>query len=159
MTEDGSGDGGARDDDSTAQGADEEVRWTDADSVTSGSDEGESSPGLGMDPQLTSALCYLVVPLMGLVVLVAEEEDEFVRFHAVQSIVFGVAQIVVWTVLFTVTFLLSFVTFGLAGIVLVPVMFLLAFGAMGYGLYVGYRAYEGDRYEIPYLAEYAEENI
>jgi len=158
MTDDNSGDDEDRGSDRTGPN-DDDVGWTDADSVTGGTDESDSSSGLGMDPELTSALCYLLVPWMGLVVLLADERDEFARFHAVQSIVFGVVQIVAWIVLFGVTFLLSFLTFGIAGLVLVPLMLLLAFGAMGYGLYVGYRAYQGDRYEIPYLAKYAEENL
>ena len=56
----------------------------------------ESSTGL--DPAIAAALAYLVGPVSGVLVLLAERSSRYVRFHALQSI-FGLGGL--WLIGFT----------------------------------------------------------
>ena len=97
--------------------------------------------------QLLAALAYLGGALTGIVVLVMEKKDQFVRFHAMQS---------------TVTFLLVLVANLL--ITNVPVV-----GRMAYypfalavtGLWIALmvKAFQGERYKLPYIGDFAERQL
>jgi uncharacterized membrane protein len=117
----------------------------------------EPSPYTGLAPNVAGALCYLLGPITGVLFLVLEKRDRFVRFHAAQSIGISVALIIFWvgygiisTVLTAIPivewlvaiflFLFSAVV-GLAGIVL--------------WLFLMYRAWSGDEWEIPWVGEHA----
>src|SRR5918993_3471876 len=71
-----------------------------------------SSPGL--EPQFAAALAYLAGPFSGLILLLAERSNRFVRFHAWQAIV-GLGGLG----LLAITFLLS----AFLGLFLSPAMF------------------------------------
>ena len=46
---------------------------------------------LGLEPNIAAVLCYLIMipPLTPIIVLFLEKENKFVRYHAVQSLIFG----------------------------------------------------------------------
>ena len=52
--------------------------------------------GTGLEPHVAAALSYLLTWLTGLIVLLVEREDEYVRFHARQAIAFGIASVIAW---------------------------------------------------------------
>jgi len=138
----------------------EDAPWSDADSIT-GDDAGSTAGddgGMDIDPEVAAALCYVVVPL-GLFVLASEEDDQFARFHAFQSLFMTVVFTVAWSVAFVVLFFLSVATLGFGAILAAPVALLLGLGSLGYGLYVASRAYQGEWYEVPYVARYAYDQI
>jgi uncharacterized membrane protein len=58
-----------------------------------------ANPGLGMDENLAAALCY--IPIVGLIFLLVEpySKNKAIRFHALQSVFFCVAWIIVAIVL------------------------------------------------------------
>jgi len=142
---------------------DDDRGWRDADSVIGdeGSTRGTSGSGggLDLDPEVAAAISYLFLPWMGLAILLADEDDEFVRFHALQSIILSIAFTVVYMVLFGVVFAFSALTLGFGVILAIPLLFALSAAIFGYDLYVAYRAYEGDRYEVPYVGTYASERV
>jgi len=79
-------------------------------------------------------VAYILTWLTDIIVFVISK-DKFAKFHAMQSILLGIVGVV-----------LSFVTFGLGGLLL-----------WLYALYVGFtKAYKGERYKIPYIGDYAE---
>src|SRR3990167_4900170 len=56
----------------------------------------QSSNGAGIDPKLAGLLCYIwIVGLVFLLII----KDKFVKFHAIQSVLLGVAWAVVTIVL------------------------------------------------------------
>lgn len=78
-----------------------------------------SKPGLNLQPNVAAALSYIFV--MGIVVLITEpKENRFVRFHAAQSVVLGIVNLV--SVL-----LLLFAAFG------VPIILTLVAAAISAG--------------------------
>ena len=58
-----------------------------------------SKTSTGLQENVAGALCYLAGLVTGIVFLVLEKENRFVRFHAIQSIVVSLAIMVVMIVL------------------------------------------------------------
>ncbi len=58
-----------------------------------------SKTSTGLQENVAGALCYLAGLVTGIVFLVLEKENRFVRFHAIQSIVVSIALMVVMIVL------------------------------------------------------------
>ena len=117
-------------------------------------DRPSAKTSLGMDPTVAGALSYLLGPFTGILIYVSEDRNEFARFHAAQSVVvFG------W--LFVLGILLSIVLAVLA-VVIPPIGFLLGIGSfllvpvgIGFWLFLMYRAYCGEEYEVPIAGRYA----
>lgn len=111
----------------------------------------EKKSSTGLESNVAGLLSYLVGWISGLILFLIEEKDEFVRYHAMQSIIFFGAVTVVWIVFG----FLSWIP-GPAGVlftVLISLVGLLAF-AMWIVLMV--KAYQGERYKLPVAGDLAE---
>jgi uncharacterized membrane protein len=102
-----------------------------------------------LEPNVAGLLCYLVGWITGLVFIVIEKENKFVRFHAMQSIVtFGVIT-VLWVVLqvlasiFWPFYFLGF-PFWILSVVLWIILMV--------------KAYQGERFKLPIAGDIAEKN-
>lgn len=96
------------------------------------------SPEITQDDKLWAALGY-PIPLISIIVLLMEEKKArpFIKFHAVQSLIFNV-------VLYILIFLVSLVTLGF-GAICAPVLWLAVF-------WPAYDAYaKGNYTEIPVI--------
>jgi len=90
----------------------------------------------GLDPNVAALLCYAGWWVSGIVFLIIEENDRFIRFHAFQSIiVFGVATIA----------LLVFGWLPFVNLFMVPIIALVAI-AIWIALMV--KAYQGAKYKL-----------
>ena len=100
----------------------------------------QASPEITSDDKLWSALGY-PIPLISIIVLLMEEKKNrpFIKFHAVQSLVFNV---VVWVVIF----ILSAVTLGF-GALCAPVLWLVT-------LWPAFESYNGKYLEIPVITNF-----
>ncbi|MEM3030230.1 MAG: hypothetical protein QXH27_00705 [Candidatus Micrarchaeia archaeon] len=92
-----------------------------------------------VDVRTMSFVAYILGWLTGLIVFLIAKDNEELKFHGMQSILLNVATIVVGMVLSIV----------LIGILVFPLGWL-------YGIYIGYKAYQGERVLVPVLGEYAE---
>ena len=93
------------------------------------------------------AAAYLLGPVTGIIFLLLEKENEFVRFHAMQStILFGG--------LFVINLGLGFIPLlgWLAGLVLSLASFVLWIVLM-------WKAFNGEEYEVPYVGKIAREQL
>lgn len=100
-----------------------------------------------------AAFSYSFVAISGLVALAWKRDDDFVRFHALQSIL--------------ATF--AFLGFGLllrllSGFPLIGFLYRYLFdffllGLFGYWIYLMFRTYRGDRVHVPYLGPIVEGQI
>ncbi len=70
---------------------------------------GGNKTSSGLDQNLAGALAYLLGPITGILFLVLEKENRFVRFHAMQSTILGVGWIAVSIVLSLVSGALAFI--------------------------------------------------
>jgi uncharacterized membrane protein len=66
----------------------------------------------GMDPRIAAAVSYIWI--VGLIFYFLEKENRFVRFHAMQSILFGIINTVLMLVLIVLASILT-VVFGIGG--------------------------------------------
>ena len=109
----------------------------------------EASPferiSMGMKARTAGVLCYLFGWVGGLVFLLLERDNRFVRFHAAQSILFfGAISVLGW--------ICSFFPFGLFGLG----------GVVGLVGFIGWivlmvAAHHGRYYKLPLFGDYAEQ--
>jgi uncharacterized membrane protein len=114
--------------------------------------------GTGLTPNLAGALSYLLSPLTGIVFFILEKENQTVRFHAMQSIMFGVAWIVLWIALH----LLSLALFAIPIVGwLVAALIWLGIGCGGFILWVllMWKAYRGEEWELPVIGPMARKQL
>ena len=69
----------------------------------------------GLDENIAALLSYIFGWVSGLIFFLIEKDSKFVRFHAMQSILFNVAVGVLCIVLWIVTFILVVIASQLAG--------------------------------------------
>lgn len=110
---------------------------------------GSSDKPYNMPPNVEAAVAYLLAPVTSAVVLVFEKENKFVRFHAMQALIFGLAVIVAQAV---ATALVPV----LIGLLLLP---LVGIGAFVLWLLLMWKAYNNEEYEIPYLGKIARDQL
>ena len=68
-----------------------------------------ATSGTGMDPNVAGLLCYLFGWVSGLIFYLIEKDDKTIRFHALQSILFGIAAFVIYFGLSIISVMLAFV--------------------------------------------------
>ena len=101
-----------------------------------------------------AALAYLLGFVTGIIFLYLDpyDKDEFVRFHARQSIVFS---IVVFAVNIILVVFIGVLPRGLGGVFGV-IRGLINFGFFLVWIFLMYKAYMGVKYRIPELADWAD---
>lgn len=103
------------------------------------------------DDKLKGAIAYLGWWVTGIVFLLTEKKNEYIRFHAMQStvvfgtitllyIILGIVPIIGWII----GFILSFVMWPLAFVIWLVLM---------------WKAYNGEKYKLPYFGDLAERQL
>jgi uncharacterized membrane protein len=144
--------------------ADVEAELTTEDTdPTTGSDpatETETSVG-GLDENIVGALAYLFAPLLAIVFYFIEEDNEFVRFHAVQSIIIfgGIFALSIGMTVFGLV-LDAVPLLGLL-FALVAGLFWLLMAPIGFVLWIvlTYKAYKGDTDGLPITGNMAKNYV
>ncbi len=131
--------------------------------------------GTGLDPKVAAALSYIWV--IGLIFFFIEKENKFVRFHAMQSILFGIANSAIMLVLAIVATILTVVftigaaaasaagSGGLGAIVGLFVWLIwLLFWVLAMLFLVGLilaavKAYQGQKFKLPIIGNMAEKIV
>jgi uncharacterized membrane protein len=100
----------------------------------------------GLDDNVAGLLSYLFGWITGLIFLLVEKDSKFVRFHAIQSIVvFGT--ITVASILFRfIPFIRWFLQIALSILALVLWIILMI------------KAYQGEKYRLPWAGDIADKN-
>lgn len=141
----------------------------------SGNPPPSSSPLGSLDPKVAAALSYIWI--VGVIFFIMEKENRFVRFHALQSILFGVANSIIMFVLAIVAIILTFVFSmgaavaasggggGIATLVSLLVWLIwLIFWLIGLVMLVGLifaavKAYQGQTFKLPFIGNIAEKMV
>lgn len=114
----------------------------------------------GLTPNLAGALTYALGIITGVLFLVLEpyRNDRFVRFHAMQSILFtaacvafSIAWIIMWGILFSIS--------GYLALVAVPLRLLISLGIFAFWLFLMYQAYNQREYRIPFIGALAARQV
>ncbi len=99
---------------------------------------------MGADPNVAGALCYALGWITGVLILAVESTSHFVRFHAWQStIVFGTLS-VAWFLCLSI----PFVGWLISLMILPPLSAVL-------WLLLMFKAYQGERYRLPFAGDLA----
>lgn len=115
----------------------------------------------GLQSNIAAVLAYLAGWISGLIFLVIEQRDQFVRFHAMQSVMFSA---IIWVVAAALSILIKL--FALVPVI-GPVMRVLIglvesvffVGAFIFWVILIAKAYHGERYKLPVIGDAAEANI
>jgi uncharacterized membrane protein len=113
-----------------------------------------NSSSTGLDPNLAAALAYLSGPFSGIIILLVERVNDYVRFHAWQSIIGlgGLALLAVAMLLF------SFATLLISPLVFTVMYRFSAVLAILWVVVWGVclvKAFTGSRWEMPVVGRYA----
>ena len=108
----------------------------------------------GLQPNVAGALSYLLGIITGVLFLVIEKENRFVRFHAAQSIVISIAMIALSIALSILGSVLAFIPV-LGWIVALLLSLVLGFGSFVLWLFLMWQAFQGKEWEAPIVGAYA----
>ena len=102
---------------------------------------------MGLEPNVAGLLCYVVGWVTGLIFIIMEKENQFVRFHAMQSIaVFGAITVV--------DIVLRFIP--IIGWIIAWLIGILAFVLW---IILMLKAYRGQKYKLPWAGDFAEKQV
>jgi uncharacterized membrane protein len=102
----------------------------------------------GLDANLAAALTYLVGFVTGVIFLLVEKENRFVRFHAMQSTLLFLGIVILDILLQIVPILGALVVF----LLVIPASAIL-------WLFLMYKAYQGDEYKLPFVGQIAADKV
>ena len=113
-----------------------------------------------MSSNVAAALSYVLGFITGIIFLVLEpyKNDRFVRFHAMQSILYCAACIVfsiAWSIIVSI---LMAITVWM-GAILTPIGLLLSLGLFVFWLFLMYQAYNRREYRIPIIGSIAAKQV
>lgn len=108
----------------------------------------------GLAPNLAGALSYLLGPVTGIAFLVMEKQSRFVRFHAMQSTLVGVALIIFNVVLNLVESVLARIPF-IGWLFALGLALVVGLASLVLWLMLMYQAYQGKEWELPVVGEHA----
>lgn len=100
-----------------------------------------AEPFQGLQPQedsdkIVAALSYIFAPILSVIILVTDMKNKpFLKYHAYQSLTFGIALIIGWTIA-------SFLAVVIIGFCLMPVLLVAQF-------FYAYQAYAKGIFTIP----------
>ena len=100
-----------------------------------------------LDENVAGLLCYVLVWVSGLVFFLIEKKNKFVRFHALQSII-------VFGVLFLACIIIGWIPF--IGWV---IAWLISVLAIVLWIVLMVKAYQGEKFKLPWAGNLAEKNI
>ncbi|MDO9334472.1 MAG: DUF4870 domain-containing protein [Dehalococcoidales bacterium] len=109
--------------------------------------EAKGKTSLGIEQNLEGLLCYVLGWITGIIFLLLEKENKFVRFHAIQSIVvFGAYTVIAIILGFIpiIGWILGYLIGALAFILWVVLMV---------------KAYQGQKYKLPWAGDFAEKQL
>lgn len=111
----------------------------------------EGKNGTGLKKETSAALSYVLVFITGIIFLIIEK-DPFVRFHAMQSIAVSLAFFVASWVLGIISVLLGLTVFlAWLGPLLSRILII---GGFVLWLMLIYKAYQGEKWELPYIGKF-----
>ncbi len=107
--------------------------------------ENRSKTSTGLTENVAGLLCYILGFITGILFILIEKENKFVRFHAMQSIILSIGLFVIQIALAMIPFLVMISSLvGLAGFIL--------------AIFLMYKAYQGEKYKLPVIGDIAEQN-
>ncbi len=111
---------------------------------------------MGMDANIAAGLSYIVGWITGLIFFIMEKQNRFVRFHAMQSILFSAALTAFYVLLNIVSFALAIASIPFLGLLLSGAGLLVAIGTLVVWIFLVINVFQGKYFKLPVLGNYAE---
>jgi uncharacterized membrane protein len=125
-----------------------------------------AASSFGLTANVAALIAYLFVPITSIVLLATEKENRLVRFHAWQSLFFGLGLFAMTLVLSVVIGLVSLVLSAispvagfLVTIVSLVLWLVLALVILAVWFFCIFKAYKGEMYKLPLFGKFAENAI
>lgn len=114
--------------------------------------------GSGLDPNVAALLAYLLGIIGGIVFILIEKDNKFVRFAAAQSIVLS---IVMYIIMFGLPFVIGILAIATGGIgsllgLLMPLLWL---GFIIVWIMLMVKAYQNQEWELPVIGKIARKYV
>lgn len=104
------------------------------------------SQSKGLDPKIASLLAYVCTPLTAIIFLIIEKENKLVKFHAWQSLFFGLATIVI-------NFLVGIIIAAVPAVFFIYYIYQLA--VFGLWILLLVKAYQQSEFKLPVIGDLA----
>jgi len=101
---------------------------------------------MGLDENIEGALCYLLGWVTGLIFYLLEKNNKFVKFHAMQSIILFLGVTVVVVIFMWIPFF-GWIIDSLIGLLAVILWIVLMI-----------KAYQGEKFKLPFVGDIAEKH-
>jgi uncharacterized membrane protein len=110
---------------------------------------------------MAAAIAVFFSLIGGIIFLVVEKKDAFVRFHAMQSVIFGGLNLVFWTVFSIIGFILSLIPIVnvIAGFLMLIAWVILFCVILLIWVYHVFKAFSGQEYSLPWIGKIAREQL
>lgn len=113
--------------------------------------EEQNKTSTGLTENIAGLLCYALGFVTGIIFILIEKENKFVRFHAMQSIITFVA---LWVLIIGIGVFVSmsrmWALTSLSSVIMLIELIL--------WILLMYKAYQGERYKLPIIGDIAEQN-
>lgn len=122
-----------------------------------------SAAGSGLAPNVAGMLAY--TPFIGWIIAILwlvldpYRNDPFVKFNAMQELLFTVALVAISIVFSILGMIITAITSGFGGLVMLPVWGIFWLAVIAYKFYLMYRAYNNERPMIPFIGELAAKQV
>lgn len=109
--------------------------------------ETNNLPAGRQDQNLMAALTYFLGFITGVIFLLIEKNNMYIRFHAMQSILTFGGIFIVQMVL------------GAVPVLGLPISSLLSIASVILWIFLMVKAYQGEKYKLPYIGDFAETQV
>lgn len=117
---------------------------------------------IGLDGNIAALIGY-PIGILALILIFIEKENKFVRFHAIQSVLWSVGVTVLIVIVAIVGTILALIlssvssTIGtLVGFLIMLIYLVLFLGLLGGIVFGAYKAYSGEQFKLPIVGGFAE---
>jgi len=111
---------------------------------------------MGMQANVAAGLSYIVGWITGLIFFLSEKQNQFVRFNAMQSILFSGGLTALYIVLEVLTFVFAAANIGVLALLLGCLFWLVGLAAFVVWIILLINAFQGKKFKLPVIGDYAE---
>jgi len=111
---------------------------------------------MGMQANVAAGLSYIFGWVTGLIFYLSEKQNSFVRFHAMQSILFSVGLIVLYVAVWVLDILFAIANVGILAILFGCLFWLVGLAAFVVWIILLINAFQGKKFKLPVIGDYAE---
>lgn len=123
-------------------------------STGSGGTGGKTS--MGLDANVAALLSYVLTWVTGLIFFLVEKENRFVRFHAMQAILFGASWFIIAIVFMFISVTLALMDIGILSLLFWPIRLIFWLGFFAVWIMLLIKAYQGQMFKLPIIGKMAE---